>query len=130
MIGPQERRTISATATTTCVVLKIEVEELTRVLRAEAAFSDLFVQFVAYRSSRTQADLIDQLFNDGERRLARTPLLMADYGKSSDPVAKIPKVYPGDFDGYYWNNPFAGEFLHEPLQEARLRQLQRTDPDS
>lgn len=92
MIRPPERRTTSAMATTICVVLKIELEELTRVLRAENAFSDLFVQFVALRSSRTQADLIDQLFNNSERRLARTLLLMADYGKSSEPVAQIPKV--------------------------------------
>ena len=92
MIGPQEYRTTSATATTICVVLKIDREELTRVLRVENAFSDLVVQFVALRSSRTQADLIDQLFNNSERRLARTLLLMADYGKSSGPVARIPKV--------------------------------------
>jgi|SRR5579863_7357149 len=58
MIRPPERRATSATATTICAVLKIDLLELTRVLRAEHAFSDLFVQFVSLRSSRTQADLI------------------------------------------------------------------------
>jgi CRP/FNR family transcriptional regulator, cyclic AMP receptor protein len=95
LIGPQEHRNTSATTTTICVVLKIDIGELTRVLRAENAFSGLLVRFVALRSSRTQADLVDQLFNNSERRLARTLLLMADYGKASDPVAQIPKVTQG-----------------------------------
>src|SRR5579863_1252913 len=92
MAGPNEFRTTSATAITVCVVLKIASEELTRVLHEENAFSDLFVQFLALRSARTQADLIDQLFNNSERRLARTLLLMADYGNASGPVSLIPPV--------------------------------------
>jgi len=92
MAGPNELRTTSATAETVCVVLKIAAEELTRVLHEENAFSDLFVQFLALRSTRTQADLVDQLFNNSERRLARTLLLMADYGNASGPVSLIPPV--------------------------------------
>lgn len=83
MAGPNELRTTSATAITICWVLRIAFGELTRVLHEENAFSDLFVQFLALRSTRTQADLIDQLFNNSERRLARTLLLMADYGNAS-----------------------------------------------
>ncbi|MGD1107055.1 MAG: Crp/Fnr family transcriptional regulator [Terracidiphilus sp.] len=92
MAGPNEFRTTSATAMTVCVVLKIASEELTRVLHEEHAFSDLFVQFLALRSTRTQADLVDQLFNNSERRLARTLLIMADYGSPSGPEALIPPV--------------------------------------
>jgi CRP/FNR family transcriptional regulator, cyclic AMP receptor protein len=92
MAGPNESRTTSATAITVCVVLKIASEELTRVVHEENAFSDLFVQFLALRSARTQADLIDQLFNNSERRLARTLLLMADYGNASGPETLIPTV--------------------------------------
>src|SRR5579863_3619675 len=92
MAGPNEFRTTSATAITVCVVLKIASEELTRVLYEEHAFSDLFVQFLALRSTRTQADLVDQLFNNSERRLARTLLIMADYGNESGPEALIPPV--------------------------------------
>ena len=92
MAGPNELRTTSATATTICLVLRIASEELTRVLHAERVFSDLFVQFLARRSAKTQADLIDQLFNNSERRLARTLLLMADYGNASGPVTLIPPV--------------------------------------
>jgi CRP/FNR family transcriptional regulator, cyclic AMP receptor protein len=73
-------------------VLRIAFEELTRVLHEENVFSDLFVQFLALRSTRTQADLIDQLFNNSERRLARTLLLMADYGNASGPETLIPPV--------------------------------------
>jgi len=92
MAGPNELRTTSATAITVCVVLRIASEELTRVLHEEHAFSDLFVQFLALRTTRTQADLVDQLFNNSERRLARTLLIMADYGSASGPESLIPPV--------------------------------------
>jgi CRP/FNR family transcriptional regulator, cyclic AMP receptor protein len=92
MAGPNETRTTSATAISVCVVLKIASVELTRVLHEESAFSDLLVQFLALRSTRTQADLVDQLFNNSERRLARTLLLMADYGNASGPETLIPRV--------------------------------------
>jgi CRP/FNR family cyclic AMP-dependent transcriptional regulator len=92
MAGPDKLRTTSATAISVCVVLKIASEELTRVLHEEHEFSDLFVRFLALRSTRTQADLIDQLFNNSERRLARTLLIMADYGSPSGPEALIPPV--------------------------------------
>jgi len=92
MAGRNEFRTTSATAITVCMVLRIASEELTRVLHEENTFSDLFVQFLSLRSTRTQADLIDQLFNNSERRLARTLLLMADYGNPSGPETLIPPV--------------------------------------
>jgi CRP-like cAMP-binding protein len=92
MAGPNELRSTNATAITVCVVLKIASKELTRVLHAEHTFSDLLVRFLALRSSRTQADLVDQLFNNSERRLARTLLIMADYGSESAPEALIPQV--------------------------------------
>jgi CRP/FNR family cyclic AMP-dependent transcriptional regulator len=92
MAGPNELRSTSATAITICLVLRIASEELTRVLHEENAFSDLFVQFLALRSTRTQADLVDQLFNNSERRLARILLLMADYGNASGPETLIPPV--------------------------------------
>jgi CRP-like cAMP-binding protein len=92
MAGPNELRTTSATAITVCVVLKIDLEELTRVLHEENAFSASLVKFLALRSARTQADLVDQLFNNSERRLARTLLIMADYGNESGPEALIPAV--------------------------------------
>jgi CRP/FNR family cyclic AMP-dependent transcriptional regulator len=92
MAGPSERRTTSAVAISICVVLKIACEELTRVLREENSFSEKFLKFIVLRGTRTQADLIDQLFNNSERRLARTLLLMADYGNPAGPLKQIPPV--------------------------------------
>ena len=83
--------TSTASATTACVVLKIALGEMRRVLQ-EPIFSEFFMQFIVKRGIRTQADLVDQLFNSSERRLARTLLLMADYGAPGAPVALIPIV--------------------------------------
>lgn len=93
--APASPRTTSATAITACTVLKISSEELTRILHEEPSFSDMFVQFITLRGARTQADLIDQLFNNSERRLARTLLLMAEYGNPSGPLIHIPAVTQG-----------------------------------
>jgi CRP-like cAMP-binding protein len=85
-------RMATATAITACTALKIESKEMIRVIHEEHAFSDLFLRFLLARSMRTQADLVDQLFNSSERRLARILLLMADFGKPGEPETLIPKV--------------------------------------
>ena len=74
-------RLATATAITACTALKIERSEMLRVLHDEHAFSDLFLKFLLARSMRIQADLVDQLFNSSEKRLARILLLMAEFGK-------------------------------------------------
>jgi CRP/FNR family transcriptional regulator, cyclic AMP receptor protein len=60
--------------------------------RSERAFSDLFLKFLLARSMRTQADLLDQLFNSSEKRLARVLLLLAEYGKPGEPESLIPEI--------------------------------------
>jgi CRP/FNR family cyclic AMP-dependent transcriptional regulator len=85
-------RNATACAITACIVLRIESEEMHRVLGEEHALSAFFMKFMLARGVRTQADLIDQLFNSSERRLARILLLMADYGKSGEPTALIPRI--------------------------------------
>jgi CRP-like cAMP-binding protein len=90
--GEETRRTSKASAVTACVALRIEREEMLRVLHEEPAFSDFFTKFILARGMRTQADLVDQLFNSSERRLARTLLLMANYGMAGEPVSLIPLV--------------------------------------
>jgi CRP/FNR family transcriptional regulator, cyclic AMP receptor protein len=85
-------RLTTATAITTCTALKIERAEMIRVMHEEHAFSDLFLKFLLARSMRTQADLVDQLFNSSEKRLARILLLMAEFGKADEPEALIPKI--------------------------------------
>jgi CRP/FNR family transcriptional regulator, cyclic AMP receptor protein len=90
--GALGRRLASATAITACTALKIEREEMIRVMHEEHAFSDLFLKFLLARSMRTQADLVDQLFNSSEKRLARILLLMAEFGKPGEPETLIPKI--------------------------------------
>ena len=85
-------RLSAATATTACTALKISREEMIRVIHEERDFSDLFLKFLLTRSMRTQADLVDQLFNSSEKRLARILLLMAEFGRPGEPEPLIPKV--------------------------------------
>jgi CRP/FNR family transcriptional regulator, cyclic AMP receptor protein len=85
-------RLATATAITSCTALKIERGELIRVLHEEHAFSDLFLKFLLARSIRTQADLVDQLFNSSEKRLARILLLLAEFGKPGEPEPLIPEI--------------------------------------
>jgi CRP-like cAMP-binding protein len=70
----------TATAMTACTAMKVERSEMIRVMHEEHTFSDLFLKFLLTRSMRTQADLIDQLFNNSEKRVARILLLMAEFG--------------------------------------------------
>src|SRR3984957_426196 len=74
-------RLATATAITECTALKISREEMIRVMHEEHEFSDLFLKFLLNRSMRTQANLVDQLFNSSEKRLARILLLMAEFGR-------------------------------------------------
>jgi CRP/FNR family cyclic AMP-dependent transcriptional regulator len=85
-------RMVSATAITRCCVLRIEKDQLMRTLHAEHEFSDLFVAYVIDRHNRTQADLIDQLFNSSEKRLARALLIMARFGKEGRSEEVIPNI--------------------------------------
>ena len=95
LAGGGTLRAVTATAVTACVVYKIAREQMLRVLHEEHAFCDSFLKFIVIRGMRTQADLIDQLFNSSERRLARTLLMMAEYGEPGKPEAKIPPVTQG-----------------------------------
>jgi CRP/FNR family cyclic AMP-dependent transcriptional regulator len=82
----------TATAISACTALKIERGEMIRVMHEEHAFSDLFLAFLLSRSIRTQADLVDQLFNSSEKRLARILLLLAEFGKPGEPETLIPQI--------------------------------------
>jgi CRP-like cAMP-binding protein len=82
----------TATAITQCTALKIERAEMIRVMHEERAFSDVFLRFLLDRSMRTQADLVDQLFNSSEKRLARILLLMAEFGQPGETETLIPKI--------------------------------------
>lgn len=82
----------SATAITPTTVLAIEKHEMIRVLHGEHEFSDRFIAYMLARNIRVEEDLIDQLFNSSEKRLARTLLLLARYGKENQPIRALPEV--------------------------------------
>ena len=85
-------RLATASAITACTALRIDRKEMIRVMHEEHKFSDLFLKFLLERSMRIQADLVDQLFNSSEKRLARILLLMAEFGKPGEPEQYIPKI--------------------------------------
>jgi CRP-like cAMP-binding protein len=82
----------TATAITPTTLLVIEKKEMIRVLHAEPAFSDLFMAYMLTRNIRIEQDLVDHLFNSSEKRLARTLLLLARYGKQDKPRIMLPKI--------------------------------------
>jgi CRP/FNR family transcriptional regulator, cyclic AMP receptor protein len=85
-------RLSTATAINSCVALKIVRDEMIREMHDEPAFANMFLRFLLARSMRTQADLVDQLFNSSEKRLARILLLMAEFGKPGEPTTFIPPI--------------------------------------
>jgi CRP/FNR family cyclic AMP-dependent transcriptional regulator len=88
----QPLRMSSAIAITDCRLLKIEREAMLQVLHGEHAFSDLFVAYLVSRNNRIQEDLVDQLFNSAEKRLARILLLLARFGKDGKSESVVPHI--------------------------------------
>ena len=88
----QPLRLATATAMTDCEIMRLEKSTMTRVLHDEPAFSEMFVSHLLARTTRVEADLVDQLFNSSEKRLARALLLLANFGKDSPPEPIIAKI--------------------------------------
>ena len=91
-LAGQPRRIGTATAISPATVLIMEKKEMVRVLHSEHAFSDRFISHMLSRNIRIEEDLVDQLFNSSEKRLARTLLLLARYGKEDKPQKVLPKI--------------------------------------
>jgi CRP/FNR family transcriptional regulator, cyclic AMP receptor protein len=91
-LAGQPVRMATATAMTECQVMRIEKRAMVRILHDEPAFSEMFVEHLLARTIRVEADLVDQLFNSSEKRLARALLLLANFGKEGRPEAVIAKV--------------------------------------
>jgi CRP/FNR family transcriptional regulator, cyclic AMP receptor protein len=103
-LGGQTLRMATASTLTDCTIVQISKAEILRVIHHEPAFADLFILHLLARNSRVEADLIDQLFNSSEKRLARTLLLLANFGKEQEvepePVlAKISQATLADIIG-------------------------------
>src|SRR3984957_14008217 len=91
-LAGQSVRIVTATAITSSTVLVIEKSEMLKLLHEEHDLSDRFIRFMLARNIRIEEDLIDQLFNSSEKRLARTLLLLARYGKEDQPHGIVPKI--------------------------------------
>ena len=91
-LAGQSRRMAWATALTDAAVLRIEKSAMMRVLHREHALSDMFVAYLLARNIRYEEDLVDQLFNSSEKRLARILLLLAHFGKEGTPETVVPKI--------------------------------------
>ncbi len=86
------RRISSASAVSDATLMRIEKAAVTRVIHEQPAFAELFLAHLLARNTRVEADLVDQLFNSSEKRLARTLLLLANFGKTEKPETLIPKI--------------------------------------
>jgi CRP/FNR family cyclic AMP-dependent transcriptional regulator len=91
-LAGQELRMDTATAMTDCTVLRIDKKAMMEALHREHKFSDLFVAYLLTRNIRYEEDLVDQLFNSSEKRLARILLLLAHFGKEGVPETVVPKI--------------------------------------
>src|SRR5580698_10711318 len=91
-LAGQLLRLCSATAMTDCSVMRIDKKSMMEVLHREHAFSDMFVAYLLIRNIRYEEDLVDQLFNSSEKRLARILLLLAQFGKDGKPETLVPKI--------------------------------------
>jgi CRP/FNR family cyclic AMP-dependent transcriptional regulator len=88
----QPLRLATVAAMTDCVVMQLDKQAIVRVLRDEPKFSEMFMAYLLSRNARVEEDLVDQLFNSSEKRLARALLLMANFGKDGRPETVITKV--------------------------------------
>jgi len=91
-LAGQARRIATATTMTDSVIVRLEKAAILRVIHEEPAFSEMFIAHLLGRTIRVESDLVDQLFNSSEKRLARTLLLLANFGKESRPQPIIAKV--------------------------------------
>jgi CRP/FNR family transcriptional regulator, cyclic AMP receptor protein len=91
-LAAQPRRMATASAMTDCIIARIAKEDIVRVIHEQPAFSELFIAHLLARNIRVQEDLVDQLFNSSEKRLARVLLLLANFGKENKPEPVITKI--------------------------------------
>jgi CRP/FNR family cyclic AMP-dependent transcriptional regulator len=91
-LAGQQLRMASATAMSVCSIMRLEKSWVVRLLHDEPTFSELFLHYLLSRNIRIEEDLVDQLFNSSEKRLARVLLLMANFGKEGKAESVIPKI--------------------------------------
>ena len=91
-LNGQSIRLATVAAMTDCVIVRMVKENIVRVIHNEPAFAEMFIAHLLHRNSRVEEDLVDQLFNSSEKRLARTLLLLANFGKEGEPEPILAKI--------------------------------------
>jgi CRP-like cAMP-binding protein len=119
----------TATAMTPGSALVVEKASMLHLLHAEHEFSDRFISYMVTRNLRTEEDLIDQLFNSSEKRLARTLLLLASYGTQDQPQKVIPKGLSKRAGRDDRHHAHASQLFHEQVQETWVHRIQRRAQD-
>jgi len=121
----QPRRISTATAMTDCTIMRLEKKTMIGALSDEPAFSEFFVKHLLARTLRVEEDLVDQLFNSSEKRLARALLLLAKLRQGRQARAHHRQGEPRDARRNDRNHTIARELLHEQIPEIGLHRLQR-----
>jgi CRP-like cAMP-binding protein len=98
-----------------CVIARISKADIARVIHEEPAFAELFISHLLARNSRVEEDLVDQLFNSSEKRLARVLLLLANFGKEDRPEPNNSKNQPRDPRGDDRHDAISCQFFHEQI---------------
>ena len=115
----------SAAAMTDCEILRVEKKTMMDALHREPALSEMFVAYLLARNIRYEEDLVDQLFNSSEKRLARVLLLLAHFRQGRHSRNRGPQDQSGDAGRYGGDDSFTCQLLYEPVQEAGIHSLRR-----
>ena len=118
-------RLATVSAMTECVIVRIPKEDITRVIHEEPAFAEMFISHLLARNSRVEEDLVDQLFNSSEKRLARILLLLANFGKEGRAGADHSENQPRDTRGDDRHDAISRECFHEQISATGPYRLQR-----
>ena len=124
-LNGQPVRLATATAMAECEIMRLEKATMISVLHEEPAFSEMFVSHLLARTLRVEADLVDQLFNSSEKRLARALLLLANFGKDGSTRANHRQGQPGDACGDDRHDAISRQCFHEQISRIGSYRLQR-----
>ena len=117
-LAGQARRIATVATMTDSVIVRLEKAAIVRVIHREPAFSEMFIAHLLARAIRVEADLVDQLFNSSEKRLARMLLLLANFGKEEKPEPILAKISQETLAEMIGNDPVPGEFFHEQISKT------------
>lgn len=119
-LAGQPRRMATVTTMTDCAIMRLEKAAIIGLIHDEPTFSELFIAHLLARTIRVEEDLVDQLFNSSEKRLARVLLLLANFGKEGKPEPMIPKISQETLAESDRHDARAGELFYEQISETRV----------